>query len=300
MSDFFTNVSDIWGKLGALFSSYNFFSDTIDILLVAFLVYSLIKFMRESRALHVAKGIVLLLVAYFIMKTLGMQASTYLFKMVMNNFIVILIVLFSPELRHALESVGRSRFSIFRMLGFDQSSAVQDRHKKTMLEVCKACNEMSEKKIGALVVIERDIKLSDVVSTGVEIDAKVTKELIGSIFFPNSPLHDGAIVIRDDRVCAAGCILPLTQNTGLSSELGTRHRASIGLSEQCDAVVVVVSEETGQVSIAHKGHLRRDITEGQLMEYLIDYFAPVTIEKMKKFRFKLKKKGGKNEKNQKH
>ena len=118
----------------------------------------------------------------------------------------------------------------------------------------------------------------------------MTKELIGSLFFPNSPLHDGAVIIRDGRVCAAGCILPLTQNTNLSSDLGTRHRASIGLSEQCDAVIIVVSEETGQISIAHKGSLERNISDGILMERLLTYFAPVAMEKVKKF--KQKKQGG--------
>ncbi len=290
MNDFFTNLSDIWGRLGALFSSYNFVVDTIDILLVALLVYKIIKFMRESRALHVVKGIILLLAAYFVVNLLGMQATTYLFKTLMSNFIIVLIILFAPELRHALESVGRSRFSILRMLGFDRQGAAYERQKKAMLEICKACYDMSEKKIGALIVIERDLTLNDIVASGTSVDAKVTKELIGSLFFPNSPLHDGAVIIRDGRVCAAGCILPLTQNTNLSSDLGTRHRASIGLSEQCDAVIIVVSEETGQISIAHKGSLERNISDGVLMERLLTYFAPVAMEKVKKF--KQKKQGG--------
>ncbi len=145
---------------------------------------------------------------------------------------------------------------------------------------------MSNKKIGALIVIERDVTLNDIVSSGTEVDAKVSKELVGSIFFPNSPLHDGAAVIRDGRVCAAGCILPLTQNNNISSELGTRHRASIGLSEQCDAVIVVVSEETGKISIAHKGKLEREISDGELLGRLTEYFAPVDFKKIK-----IKKKG---------
>ena len=143
---------------------------------------------------------------------------------------------------------------------------------------------MSEKKIGALIVIERDFTLNDIVSTGTEVDATVTKELIGSLFFPNSPLHDGAVIIREGRVCAAGCILPLTHSTEISSDLGTRHRASIGLSEQCDAVVVVVSEETGQISIAHKGHLERNVSDGVLLERLMNFFAPADIPSVKKFR----------------
>ena len=284
MHDLIANISDIAGKVGALFSSYDFIIDTIDILLVAVLVYKLIKFMRESRALHIAKGIILILLVYFIINLLGMQASSYIFRMLMNNFIIILIILFAPELRHALESVGRSRFSVLRLLGFQHPGAVQSRQKKAMLEINKACIEMSEKKIGALIVIERDFTLNDIVSTGTEVDANVTKELIGSLFFPNSPLHDGAVVIREGRVCAAGCILPLTHSTEISSDLGTRHRASIGLSEQCDAVVVVVSEETGQISIAHKGHLERNVSDGVLLERLMNFFAPVDIPSVKKLR----------------
>ena len=298
MHDLIANISDIAGKVGALFSSYDFIIDTIDILLVAVLVYKLIKFMRESRALHIAKGIILILLAYFIINLLGMQASSYIFRMLMNNFIIILIILFAPELRHALESVGRSRFSVLRLLGFQHPGAVQSRQKKAMLEINKACIEMSEKKIGALIVIERDFTLNDIVSTGTEVDANVTKELIGSLFFPNSPLHDGAVVIREGRVCAAGCILPLTHSTEISSDLGTRHRASIGLSEQCDAVVVVVSEETGQISIAHKGHLERNVSDGVLLERLMNFFAPVDIPSVKKLR-SIKKDEGDGNKDEK-
>ena len=286
MNNFIANLSDIWIKLVSLIYSYDFIIDTIDILIVAFLVYKLIKFLRESRALHVVKGVILVLVAYFIIKTLDMQASTYLFEMLMSSFILVLVILFAPELRHALESVGRSRFSALRMLGFNnRNTASQNRQRKAVLEICKACNEMSEKKIGALIVIEREIALNEVISTGVKIDADVSKELIGSIFFPNSPLHDGAVIIRDGRVCAAGCILPLTQNTNISSDLGTRHRASIGVSEQSDAVVVVVSEETGQISVVNKGDLQRDVSDGVLIEYLTSYFAPSAQEQPKKLTF---------------
>ena len=286
MSEFFGNLSDVFSRLQALFSSYHIVIDTLDILLVTLLVYKIIKFLSESRALHVIKGIVLLAVAYFIINLLDMQASTYIFRMVMNNAIIIVIILFTPELRHALESMGRSRSSILRILGFNRENAAYAQNKKVMREICKACIDMSSKKIGALIVIERDVTINDIVAPGTVVDAQVSKELIGSIFFPNSPLHDGAAVIREGRVCAAGCILPLTQNTNISSDLGTRHRASIGISEQCDAVVVVVSEETGNISIAHKGKLDRDVSEGELLGKLSEYFTPVDFKKIK-----IKKKG---------
>ncbi len=286
MDNIIANLSDIWNKLIALLYSYDFLIDTIDILLVAFIAYKLIKFLRESRALHLVKGIILILIAYFIINTLGMQASSFLFEMVMSSFILVLVILFAPELRHALESVGRSRFSVLRLLGFsNKSSVTQNRQKKAILEICKACNEMSEKKIGALIVIEKDVALNEVVSTGVRVDAAVSKELIGSIFFPNSPLHDGAAIIREGRVCAASCILPLTQNTNLSSELGTRHRASIGVSEQNDCVVVVVSEETGQISVVHKGRMERDVSDGVLIELLLSYFDSGVAQPPKRFNF---------------
>lgn len=282
MNDFFTNISDIFDRLGALFKSYNFIVDTIDILLVAFMVFEIIKLLRESRALHIIKGIVLLIAVYFAINILGMQASSYVFKIFLNNIIIIILILFAPELRHVLESVGRSRFSFLRIFGINQEGASKQRNKKAMREICKACVDMAGKKIGAIIVIERDIVVSDHVSVGTLIDAEITQELLGSLFFPNSPLHDGAVIIRDGRILSAGCILPLTQNTELSSELGTRHRASLGLSEQCDAVIVVVSEERGQISIAHKGFLVRDISERELLEKLTEYFAPVDIIRNKK------------------
>lgn len=282
MNDFLTNITDIIGRLGALFKSYNFVLDTIDILIVAFVIFLLIRFLRESRALYVIKGMILILVTYFFVKLLGMQASSFLFKNVMDNALLILLILFSPDIRHALESVGRSRVSFFRIFGLNQSKSKDQRNKKAMSEICKACVDMASKKIGAIIVLERDTPVSDHINASTPIDAEVTKELIGSLFFPNSPLHDGAVVIRDSRIVSAGGILPLTENTDLSSELGTRHRASLGLSEQCDAVVVVVSEERGQISIAHKGFLNRDISEGELYDKLSEYFAPVDLIKNKK------------------
>lgn len=271
MNDFFTNLSDISNRLVALVSSYNFLIDTVDILLVAFVIYKLIKFMRASRSLYVVKGIILILIAYFAVNLMNMQASAFVFRLIMNNSIIILLVLFAPELRHALESVGSSRFSMLRILGVKKADESHAKIKKAMQEICKACIDMSEKRIGALIVIERDITLSDIVTTGTVVDAKASKEIIGSIFFPNSPLHDGACIIRKGRVDAAGCILPLTKSTSVSSELGTRHRASLGLSEQCDAVIIVVSEETGNISIAYKGNLERAIPHDELLETLMGY-----------------------------
>lgn len=281
-NDFLTNVSDILSRLGALFKSYNFVLDTVDIILVALLIFALIRFFRESRSLHIVKGIAFLLITYFVVNLLGMQASTFLFKQVTDNILIILLVLFAPELRQGLETVGRSRFSVLRILGINKGKTAQQKEQKMMHEICKACVDMAGKKIGAIVVLERDVSVDDCIVKGTVVDAEVSKELLGSLFFPNSPLHDGAVIIRDGKIHSAGCILPLTQDTELSSELGTRHRASLGLSEQCDAVIIVVSEERGQISIAHKGTLARDISEGELYEKMSGFFATSETAKSKK------------------
>lgn len=281
MSGLIENLSVIWDRLVALFSSYNIITDTLDIALVAFLIYSAIKMLKETRGIQILKGLVIVGVLYFIINILNMQASTYLFKTLLGDFILMLIILFSPEIRHALETMGRSRFTFLNFFGAQQGDALYERKKKSVLEICKACNTMSEQKIGALIVFERETMLGDVIKTGTGIDASVSKELIGSLFYPNSPLHDGGVVIRDGKVCAAGCILPLTDNNGLSSDLGTRHRASLGITEKSDAVVVVVSEETGAISIACGGELERGISDGVLIERLLDYIVPASPDKNK-------------------
>ena len=274
MNELLSNMSVLWDRLVALFSSYNIITDTPDIALVAFLIFNAIKMLRETRGIQIVKGLVLVGVIYFVINLLNMQASTYLFKTILGDFILVLIILFSPEIRHALESMGRSRLGFLNFFGAQQGDALYERKKKAVLEICKACNDMSEKKIGALIVFERETMLGDVIKTGTNVDARVTKELIGSLFFPNSPLHDGGVIIRDGRVLSAGCILPLTSSDRLGTELGTRHRASVGITENSDAVAVIVSEETGQISIACEGGLERDISDGVLIERLMDYLLP--------------------------
>ena len=283
MDGLISNLSLMWDRLIALFSSYNIITDTLDIALVAAIIFGTIKMLKETRGIQIVKGLVLVGVVYFIINLLNMQASTYLFKTILGDFILVLIILFSPEIRHALESMGRSRLGFFNFFGAQQGDALYERKKKAILEICKACNDMSEKKIGALIVFERDTMLGDTVKTGTLVEAKVTRELIGSLFFPNSPLHDGGVIIRDGRVLAAGCILPLTNNDRISSELGTRHRASLGITENSDAIAVVVSEETGAISIAGEGNLERGVSDGVLIERLMDYLLPKTGEKEKNF-----------------
>lgn len=274
MNGLIGNISLLWDRLLALFASYNIITDTLDILFVAFLIYNAIKMLKETRGIQIVKGLVLVALLYFIISLLNMQASTYLFKTILRDFILVLIILFTPEIRHALESMGRNRLAFLNFFGAQQGDALYERKKRAVLEICKACRDMSDKKIGALIVFERDTMLGDIINTGTLVDAKVTRELINALFFPNSALHDGGVVIRDGRVYAAGCILPLTDNNYLSSELGTRHRASLGISEKSDAIAVVVSEETGKISIACGGDLERDISDGILIERLMDYIIP--------------------------
>lgn len=283
MEGLISNLSMMWDRLLALFSSYNIITDTLDIALVAFIIFFAIKMLKETRGIQIVKGLVLVGVVYFIINLLNMQASTYLFKTILGDFILVLIILFSPEIRHALESMGRSRLGFLNFFGAQQGDALYERKKKAILDICKACNEMSEKKIGALIIFERETMLGDTAKTGTLVEAKVSKELIGSLFYPNSPLHDGGVIIRDGRVLAAGCILPLTENDRISSDLGTRHRASLGITENSDAIAVVVSEETGKISIASEGNLERGVSDGVLIERLMGYLLPKTGEKEKNF-----------------
>ena len=248
----------LWNVISTFWNSgfLKLCSNVLDIVLVAFIVYHAIKLIRETRAIQLLKGILLLGLLYVVVNLFKMEAMMFVLRKVFEFAVIGLLVLFQPELRHALESMGRSKFSIFNPFS---GKGGQELRRREQIQsgidgVCRACSDMSDKKIGALIIFEL-----------------VSPELIGNIFYPKAPLHDGAALIRDGRVCAAGCILPLTQNNAVSSELGTRHRAALGMSEQSDAIVVVVSEERGSISIAHDGILMQDISDGDLREKLQKY-----------------------------
>lgn len=256
--------------------SFNSIGDILDVLLVAFVVYSAIKLIKDTRAFQLVKGVILLAAVYFIVSILDMEASKYLLGLLFGNLLIILVIIFSPEIRQALESVGRSSVSNISLFKNRDESAIQESIKNSINSVCKACGELSDKQIGALIVFEKDTMLGEIAKTGTMLDATVTTELICNIFFPKAPMHDGAVIIKEGRIVSAGCILPLTGKNDLSSELGTRHRAAVGMTESSDALVVVVSEETGQISIAEKGQLMRDISDGDLREILSRTFIKVT------------------------
>lgn len=283
-----SDIHTFFEKMLSIFSTYNWLSDTLDLLFITFIIYYVIKMIRDSRALTFAKGIVIFAVMYLIVVILDMQASAYLFRTIFNNIIVVLIVIFSPEIRKMLEKLGTSKnFSgirnIFGRSSYQRATAYNEEVAHMVNEVCRAASDMSDKHIGALMIFEKNTPLGEIIHTGTMVDADVTSELVGTIFYPGSPLHDGAAVIRDCKLYAAGCILPLTSKNDISSDLGTRHRAAIGMSEQSDAMILVVSEETGGISIANKGILKRNISDGEARELLLEFLCiPVDTKKENK------------------
>lgn len=225
--------------------------DLLDILILAIVLYKFYYAIKDTRAVSLLKGLIVLLIATLASKWLGLNVINWVLQKSMTVLMIALPVVFQPELRRALEQLGRGRF-------FRKSVIMNEEEAQKLLgEVTRAITSLSQNKIGALLVFEREIGLNDYIDTGIKIDGLVTSEFLTNVFIPNTPMHDGAVIIRGNRVMAAGCLLPLTEDRTLNKELGTRHRAAIGISEQTDSVVVVVSEETGTISYAHSGRLIR-------------------------------------------
>jgi diadenylate cyclase len=246
---------------------YLLFPDIIrhafDIAIVAYLLYRLLLLIRETRAEQVLKGLAILLFATWLSGVLRFNAIHMILRNTAELGVIALLIVFQPELRRALEKIGRG--SVIDKAMFMQT----ERDKKAMFEeIVKAVQKLAKSKLGALIVIERKTGLNDVIETGVKIDAKVTEELLENIFIPNTPLHDGAVIIREDRIAAAGCFLPLTENPNTGKQLGTRHRAALGISELSDSLSLVVSEETSVISLAVDGKLIRHLESKTLMDML--------------------------------
>ena len=241
-------------------------TDIIDIVLVAVLIYQLLKMLRETRAIQLVKGIAILFVLMQISAWMNFRTINYLLKNIMQVGLFSVVVIFQPELRSLLERVGRSK--VGKLIDFSGQSREENSIENMTDEIVRATVNMSSTKTGALIVLERETKLGDILKSGTVINAEVTSALLENIFVPNTPLHDGAVVIRGDRISYAGCLLPLTSNINLSRELGTRHRAAIGMSESSDAMVIVVSEETGKISVAVNGNLKRNLN-GQTLKNAI-------------------------------
>ena len=237
----------------------------IDLSIVLFLAYKLIKAAKRMRVWQLAKGIVLLVVLTLVSGWIHLDILHYILASVMTYGVIVLIVIFQPELRRGLEQLGTNKFT--KLFGIDKD--LETKAKENIYKIVIAAKELSSTKTGGLIVIEREIKLGDIEETGIELNSEVSPQLLVNLFVPNTPLHDGAAIISNNKISAAACILPLSNDKEISKELGTRHRAALGISKETDAIAVVVSEETGKISIAKDGNLITDVTEEALKEILI-------------------------------
>ena len=259
-------LSGFFEQSANVLRDFNFW-DMLDIVAVSFLVYHLVRIMRETRAMQLVKGIGGVFAVYLLATLLGMNTLAFIIRYVIASGIILIAVLFQPELRRALEQMGRSSSKLGTLTRRADSREVACM-REMIVNVTDAVTKMSSEKVGALIVLERETKLGEIIKTGTLIDAAVTSALIQNIFFHNAPLHDGAMIIREARLHAAGCFLPLSENMEIGRDLGTRHRAALGMSENSDAVVIIVSEETGKITTAIDGKLTRGISESQLKKTL--------------------------------
>ncbi|KGA95788.1 membrane protein [Alkalihalobacillus alcalophilus ATCC 27647 = CGMCC 1.3604] len=243
---------------------FEYLGQIVDILLVTFVIYKLIMIIRGTRAVQLVKGITVVLAVWFISRLFGLRTLEFIMTQTVTYGVLAVIIIFQPELRRALEQLGRGRF-------FSGRSAPQEEVNQRSVEaIIKASTYMGKRRIGALMSIERETGMTDYVETGIQMNANLTSELLINTFIPNTPLHDGAVIIKDNRILAAGCYLPLSENPFISKELGTRHRAALGVSEVTDCLTVIVSEETGSISLTKNGELHRDIDEEKLRDLLND------------------------------
>ncbi len=242
-------------------------NDVLDILIVSFIVYKILGFIRESRAQQLVKGLLVLVVAFFLSDIMNLYALNWILRQTMTLGVVALVVVFQPELRRGLEYVGRSKIvkAPFGQLDKEKAKNITD-------EFVKAVDSFSSTRTGALIILERETALSDIAETGTEINADISAQLLGNIFYEGAPLHDGAVIIRGDKVFAAGCVLPLTGNKNLNKSLGTRHRAGIGITENSDAISIIVSEETGIISMAIDGKLTRFLDTKTVEKTLLNLY----------------------------
>ncbi len=256
-----------------------------DWLVVAFLIYHAVRLVRETRAMQLIKGIAAILLVYFFAIQLQMNTLRFVLETIVRSGVLLLAILFQPELRRALEQVGRSKLGGLGGFFAPAASLRRENIEENIRILRESCEYLSERKTGALIVVEREIKLGEAIKTGTVVDAEPSVELIANIFFTNSPLHDGAMVMRNGRVYAAGCYLPLSSNTEIGRELGTRHRAGLGMSEISDAIVIIISEETGFISFASESKLHRNYSARKLEDYLRKKLLPQDEADKKKTRF---------------
>jgi len=257
------NIQELLDNLVAVASQIRW-NDVVDIILVTLVFFVAFRFVRDRRAGRLLIGIAILVVLLILSMVLNMNALNYLLNTIFSVGLIAIIIVFQPELRSALEKMGDRSIRGIKSMSNESGADIE----RCITEVCVACDSFSKSKTGALIVFERNTKLGEYILTGTIVDASPSSMLFGNLFFNKSPLHDGAVIIRDGRIHAAGCFLPLSINPDITKELGTRHRAGIGISENSDAIVVIVSEETGTVSVAEDGKLMRDFDRVSLDNHL--------------------------------
>lgn len=269
------NINSFFGGFFDMIFSMRI-NDIVDILIVAYIFYKVFMFIKDTRAAQVLKGIILLLVATQVSEILKLHTLYWLLVKSLDLGFISAIIIFQPELRAVLEHLGRTKFNFFQK---NSMSVSEENFNKTIDEIVEALYSLSRQKIGALIILERETKIGDIIKTGTIIDGEVSRQLLINIFIPNTPLHDGALVIRDSQIKAAACFLPLTQSKDLSKDLGTRHRAAVGVSEVSDCLSLIVSEETGHVSIAKSGKLYRNISKERMINILRNNLKATADEK---------------------
>lgn len=280
-----TSIVDVFSTIGL--------RDVIDIACVSLVIYIIFRSVQDTRAIQLLKGILFFGVAYLIVNELGLKTMSWLMNITASIGMFAVVVVFQPELRRGLEHLGRLKIP-FISASFRSTTEREQEYAESIEAIVSASGELSKTKTGALMVVEHEIRLADIARTGTYIDARITPELLENIFFKNSPLHDGAVIIRGNRIYAAGCYLPLSTNMSIGRELGTRHRSALGMSENSDALIVVVSEETGDITLANEGQLYRKLSPIQLKNLLEDKLLPEKDlpDKKGKEKRKEKKKNG--------
>ena len=254
----------------------------LDIAIVIYVIVKIIKFAKDSRGMQLIKGILFFIIITWLSGILNLRIVHSVLTSILPSGVVALIVIFQPEIRRALEQLGTNKLTNF----FGMEKSIETKTREDIYKIVIAVCEMAKTKTGALIVIQRDISLSDIIATGIEIDSEISPQLIVNIFVPKTPLHDGAIVIRNNKIAAGACILPLANNADISKELGTRHRAAVGISIESDAIAIVVSEESGKISIAKDGTLIADVKEEALKNILIKNIITNRLEDNKKSKLK--------------
>ncbi len=250
-------------------------NDIIDIAIVAYIFYKIFMFIKDTRAEQVFKGIILLLLATSLSEAFKLHTLNWILLRTLDLGFIAALIIFQPELRAGLEHIGRTNFNIF----LKSNNVSDDNLNTTIEEIVEALYSLSRQKIGALIIMERQTKIGEIINTGTSVDGEVSRQLLINIFIPNTPLHDGAVVIRESKIKAAACFLPLTESKDLSKDLGTRHRAAVGVSEVSDCISLIVSEETGDVSIAKSGKLYRNVSRERMTNILKNNLRVITDEK---------------------